>query len=122
MIKFFILLFILVLLLKFIIDKIIIIKKSNRFLRKYFFEDKLYSAEEVANIFKLDKDNFFSLIKTLEQYNYFSFFNKRGIIMTKDFYSKYELKYLIRIFSKKQKLKVSFYRKRFNVVKIELIL
>lgn len=106
MIKFFILLFILVLLLKFIIDKIIIIKKSNRFLRKYFFEDKLYSAEEVSNIFKLDKDNFFSLIKTLEQYNYFSFFNKRGIIMTKDFYSKYELKYLIRLLSKKQKLKV----------------
>lgn len=106
MIKFFILLFILVLLLKFIIDKIIIIKKSNRFLRKYFFEDKLYSAEEVANIFKLDKDNFFSIIKTLEQYNYFSFFNKRGVIMTKDFYSKYELKYLIRLLSKKQKLKV----------------
>lgn len=106
MIKFFILLFILVLLLKFIIDKIIIIKKSNRFINKYFFEDKLYSAEEVSNIFKLDKEHFFSLINTLEKYNYFSFFNKRGIIMTKDFYSKYELKYLIRLLSKKQKLKV----------------
>lgn len=106
MIKFFILLFILVLLLKFIIDKIIAIKKSNRFINKYFFEDKLYSAEEVSNIFKLDKEHFFSLINTLENYNYFSFFNKRGIIMTKDFYSKYELKYLIRILSKKQKLKI----------------
>ena len=106
MIKFFILLFILVLLLKFIIDKITIIKKSNRFINKYFFEDKLYSAEEVSNIFKLDKEHFFSLINTLEKYNYFSFFNKRGIIMTKDFYSKYELKYLIRLLSKKQKLKI----------------
>ena len=106
MIKFFILLFILVLLLKFIIDKIIIIKKSNRFINKYFFEDKLYSAEEVSNIFKLDKEHFFSLINTLEKYNYFHFFNKRGIIMTKDFYSKYELKYLIRLLSKKQKLKI----------------
>ena len=106
MIKFFILLFILVLLLKFIIDKIIAIKKANEFINKYFFEDKLYSAEEVSNIFKLDKEHFFSLINTLENYNYFSFFNKRGIIMTKDFYSKYELKYLIRILSKKQKLKI----------------
>ena len=106
MIKFFILLFTLVLLLKFIIDKIIAIKKANRFVNKYFFEDKLYSAEEVSNIFKLDKEHFFSLINTLENYNYFSFFNKRGIIMTKDFYSKYELKYLIRILSKKQKLKI----------------
>lgn len=106
MVKFFILLFILVLLLKFIIDKIIVIKKSNQFMNKYFFEDKLYSAEEVSNIFKLDKEHFFSLINTLEKYNYFSFFNKRGIIMTKDFYSKYELKYLIRLLSKKQKLKI----------------
>lgn len=106
MVKFFILLFILVLLLKFIVDKIIVIKKSNQFMSKYFFEDKLYSAEEVSNIFKLDKEHFFSLINTLEKYNYFSFFNKRGIIMTKDFYSKYELKYLIRLLSKKQKLKI----------------
>lgn len=106
MVKFFILLFILVLLLKFIVDKIIVIKKSNQFMNKYFFEDKLYSAEEVSNIFKLDKEHFFSLINTLEKYNYFSFFNKRGIIMTKDFYSKYELKYLIRLLSKKQKLKI----------------
>lgn len=106
MVKFFILLFILVLLLKFIMDKIIVIKKSNQFMNKYFFEDKLYSAEEVANIFKLDKEHFFSLINTLEKYNYFSFFNKRGVIMTKDFYSKYELKYLIRLLSKKQKLKI----------------
>ena len=106
MIKFFILLFILVLLLKFIIDKIIAIKKANEFINKYFFEDKLYSAEEVSNIFKLDKEHFFSLINTLENYNYFSFFNKRGIIMTKDFYSRYELKYLIRLLSKKQKLKI----------------
>lgn len=106
MVKFFILLFILVLLLKFIVDKIIVIKKSNQFMNKYFFEDKLYSAEEVSNIFKLDKEHFFSLINTLEKYNYFSFFNKRGVIMTKDFYSKYELKYLIRLLSKKQKLKI----------------
>ena len=106
MIKFFILLFILVLLLKFIVGRIMIIKKSNEFINKYFFEDKLYSAEEVSNIFKLDKEHFFSLINTLENYNYFSFFNKRGVIMTKDFYSKYELKYLIRLLSKKQKLKI----------------
>lgn len=106
MVKFFILLFILVLLLKFIVDKIIVIKKSNQFMSKYFFEDKLYSAEEVSDIFKLDKEHFFSLINTLEKYNYFSFFNKRGVIMTKDFYSKYELKYLIRLLSKKQKLKI----------------
>ena len=106
MVKFFVLLFILVLLLKFTVDKIIVIKKSNQFMNKYFFEDKLYSAEEVSNIFKLDKEHFFLLINTLEKYNYFSFFNKRGIIMTKDFYSKYELKYLIRLLSKKQKLKI----------------
>lgn len=106
MIKIFISLFVLFFLIKYIINRIIITKKANQFLNKYFYEDKLYSAEEVSNIFKLDKEHFFSLINTLEQYNYFSFFNKRGIIMAKDFYSKYELKYLIRLLSKKQKLKV----------------
>lgn len=106
MIKFFILLFISALLLRYIICRFIIIKKSNSFINKYFYEDKLYSAEEVSNIFKLDKEHFFSLINTLEKYNYFSFLNKRGITMTKDFYSKYELKYLIRLLSKKQKLKI----------------
>lgn len=106
MIKFFILLFILSILLKHIICRFIIVKKANDFINKYFYEDKLYSADEVSKIFKLDKGHFFSLINTLEKYNYFSFFNKRGITMTKDFYSKYELKYLVRLLSKKQKLKI----------------
>lgn len=106
MIKFFILLFVFIFLLKYIVERIIAIKKANRFLEEYFYEDKLYSAEEVSNIFKLDKERFFSLINILEKHNYFYFLNKRGIIMAKDFYSKYELKYLIRILSKKQKLKI----------------
>ena len=105
MIKIFISLFVLFFLIKYIINRIIITKKANQFLNKYFYEDKLYSAEEVANIFKLDKEHFFSLINTLEQYNYFYFFNKRGVVMAKDFYSKYELKYLIKLLSKKQKLR-----------------
>ena len=71
MIKIFISLFVLFFLIKYIINKIIITKKANQFLNKYFYEDKLYSAEEVSNIFKLDKERFFSLINTLEQYNYF---------------------------------------------------
>ena len=99
-------LFIIVLIIKIIIDNIRIRIKSNKFLDKYFKdEDKLYSLEEVASAFKLEKDHFLKLLSTLEKYHYFSFFNKRGVTMAKDYYSKYELKYLVRILSKKQKLK-----------------
>ncbi len=82
-------------------------KKANAFLNKYFKdEDKLYSLKEVSDAFILEEDHFLKLLSTLEKYNYFSFFNKRGVTMVKDFYSKYELKYLVRLLCKKQKLKI----------------
>nr|WP_300743265.1 hypothetical protein [uncultured Brachyspira sp.] len=91
---------------KIIIDNICIRVKSNKFLNKYFKdEDKLYSLEEVSSVFRLEKEHFSKLLSTLEKYHYFSFFNKRGVTMVKDYYSRYELKYLIRLLSKKQKLK-----------------
>ncbi len=79
-------------------------KKSDIFFNKYFSEDRLYTLEEVSNAFKLDREHFLTLINTLEKHNYFIFFNKRGVSLVKDFYSQYELKYLVKILSKKNKL------------------
>lgn len=99
-------LFIIVLTIKIIINNICIKIKSDKFLNKYFKdEDKLYSLEEVSSAFRLEKEHFSKLLSTLEKYHYFSFFNKRGVTMVKDYYSRYELKYLVRLLSKKQKLK-----------------
>lgn len=89
-----------------IIENIKLKKKSKIFFDKHFSEDKLYSLAEVSNAFKLDENHFHSLIKTLQTYKYFHFFNKRGVDMIKDYYSQYELKFLIKIISKKQNLKI----------------
>lgn len=105
-VQYLLILFIIVFITKIIINNIAVTIKSNKFLNKYFKDDdKLYSLEEVASAFKLEKEHFSRLLETLEKYHYFSFFNKRGVTMVKDFYSKYELKYLVRLLSKKQKLK-----------------
>ena len=98
--------FTLTLLIKYIVSKIIISNKANIFLNKHFQdEDKLYTIEEVSNSFKLDKEHFKSLINILETHQYFSFFNKRGVTMVKDYYSRYELKYLVELLLKKKKLR-----------------
>lgn len=105
-VQYFILLFIIAFTIKIIVSKILIIKKSDIFLNKYFKdENKLYSLKEVSEAFRLEENHFLELLSTLEKHNYFNFFNKRGVTMVKDFYSKYELKYLIRLLCKKQKLK-----------------
>lgn len=105
-VQYFILIFIIILIIKITLNNIVIIKKSNEFLNKHFKdENKLYSIKEVSEAFRLEEEHFKKLINTLEKYNYFHFFNKRGVTMVKDFYSKYELKYLIKLLSKKQKLK-----------------
>ncbi|PCG20134.1 hypothetical protein [Brachyspira sp. G79] len=105
-VQYLLILFIITFIIKIIINNIAVTIKSNNFLNKYFKDDdKLYSLEEVSKAFKLEKDHFTRLLETLEKYHYFSFFNKKGITMVKDFYSKYELKYLVRLLSKKQKLK-----------------
>ena len=107
LIQYSILIFILFLFLKIIITNIIISKKSAVFLNKHFKdEDKLYSIKEVSEAFRLEEEHFLKLLATLEKYHYFSFFNKRGVTMVKDFYSKYELKYLVRLLCKKQKLNI----------------
>ncbi|MEI0478368.1 hypothetical protein [Brachyspira pulli] len=104
--QYFIILFIITIVIKIIIDNICITIKSNKFLNKYFQDDeKLYSLKEVSEAFRLEEEHFSKLLETLEKYHYFSFFNKRGVTMVKDYYSKYELRYLIRLLSKKQKLK-----------------
>ncbi|WP_295296099.1 hypothetical protein [uncultured Brachyspira sp.] len=106
MIQYLLILFAFTLLIKYIVSKIIIIKKANIFLNKYFpDEDKLYTIEEVSNSFKLDKEHFKSLIGILETHQYFNFFNKRGVTMVKDYYSRYELKYLVGLLLKKKKLR-----------------
>lgn len=105
-VQYFILIFIIALIIKIIVNNIVISKKSNEFLDKYFKdEEKLYSIKEVSEAFKLEEEHFKKLLCILEKHNYFHFFNKRGVTMVKDFYSKYELKYLVKILSKKQKLK-----------------
>lgn len=79
--------------------------KINYYINKYFREERLYTLKEVASVFRLEEEHFLKLIKTLENYNYFPFFKKAGVTMVKDYYSKYELKTLIKILVKKNKLK-----------------
>ncbi|MEI0519001.1 hypothetical protein [Brachyspira murdochii] len=105
-VQYLLILFIIVFIIKIIVNNITAAIKSNKFLNRYFKDDdKLYSLEEVSSAFKLEKEHFSKLLETLEKYHYFSFFNRRGVTMVKDFYSKYELRYLVRLLSKKQKLK-----------------
>lgn len=105
-IQYSILIFVIVFIIKSVIAYILIIKKSNTFLNKHFKDNnKIYSVKEVSEAFNIDEVHFTKLIYTLEKYNYFTFFNKRGVTMVKDFYSKYELKHLIILLNKKQKLK-----------------
>ena len=106
MIQYLLILFALTLFIRYVVSKIIISRNTKIFLNKHFQdEDKLYTIEEVSNSFKLDKEHFKSLISILETHQYFSFFNKKGVTMVKDYYSKYELKYLVELLLKKKKLR-----------------
>ena len=106
MIQYLLILFALTLFIRHIVSKIIISRNAKNFLNKHFQdEDKLYTIEEVSNSFKLDKEHFKSLISILETHQYFTFFNKRGVTMVKDYYSRYELKYLVELLLKKKKLR-----------------
>ncbi len=78
LVQYSLLIFIAALFIKIIVNKIIIIVKSYKFLNKYFKDDnKLYSVKEVSEAFKLDEDHFLKLLSILEKYKYFTFFNKR---------------------------------------------
>lgn len=99
-------LFFAILIVKYFIYYIKVINKSNKFLKTHFNEDKLYSSKEVSKVFHLNEKDFLNLLQTLEDYNYFIFFKRRGVTMVKDYYSKYELKFLLRLLSKKEKLKI----------------
>ena len=106
MIQYLLILFALTLFIRYVVSKIIISRNTKIFLNKHFQdEDKLYTIEEVSNSFKLDKEHFKSLISILETHQYFNFFNKRGVTMVKDYYSRYELKYLVELLLKKKKLR-----------------
>lgn len=104
--QYFLILFLVFLFVRYLISRLFIINKSNIFLKKHFSEDRLYTADEVAKTFRLDTEDFHRLLKTLEDYNYFLFFKKRGVTMVKDYYSQYELKFLLRLLCKKEKLKL----------------
>ena len=80
-------------------------KKASKFLINNFNEDRLYSILEVASSFNMEVDDFHRLLSILQSYKYFNFFNKKGVDMIKDYYSKYEIKFLVKILLKKNKLK-----------------
>lgn len=80
-------------------------KKASEFFIKHFSENRLYTLSEVASSFNVEDEHFHKLLSILQNYKYFHFFNKRGVDMIKDYYSGYELKFLIKILLKKNKLK-----------------
>lgn len=70
--------------------------KAHSVWKRYFLPDKLYSAKMVSAAFKIDKEHFHKLMKTLEEYNNFRTFEEDGVELVKEYYSSYELKYIIR--------------------------
>jgi len=90
---------------RFIVKSVIRKKKASKFFIKHFNEDRLYTLSEVASSFNIEDEHFHKLLSILQNYKYFHFFNKRGVDMIKDYYSGYELKFLIKILLKKNKLK-----------------
>ncbi len=101
----FFLTFILYYIIKTLLELVIRKKKANKFIIKNFKEDRLYSISEVASSFNMGESDFHRLLSVLQSYKYFNFFNKRGVDMIKDYYSKYEINFLIKILLKKNKLK-----------------
>lgn len=79
-------------------------KKSDLFFEEHFSEDRIYTIDEIAFCFKLDREKMLSILKTLDDSGMFLFLKKRGVAMNKDYYSKYEMKILTRLLAKKNKL------------------
>ena len=97
--------FILYYIIKTLLELVIRKKKANTFIVKNFKEDRLYSISELASSFNMEELDFHRLLSVLQTYKYFNFFNKKGVDMIKDYYSKYEIKFLVKILLKKNKLK-----------------
>lgn len=89
-----------------IITAVIRRRDADRFHAKHFSVDRIYTVDEVADVFHLERGQFLSLVKILEGYDHFRFFNKRGIVFAKDYYSPFELKALVRLVSQKNRLPV----------------
>lgn len=78
--------------------------KARKLWETHFAEDRIYTVEEVAGVFRLDSTHFKKLMGILEENGVFSRFTKMGVEMAKDYYSSYELRALLAVLVRKQKL------------------
>ncbi|MEK6793719.1 MAG: hypothetical protein AABZ39_03005 [Spirochaetota bacterium] len=89
-----------------ILDALMRRRAADRFHARQFAAERIYTVDEVAAAFHLERHQFLSLIKVLEDFDHFRFFNKRGVVFAKDYYSPFELKALVRLVSRKNRLPV----------------
>ncbi|MBI4976826.1 MAG: hypothetical protein HZC28_05050 [Spirochaetes bacterium] len=85
------------------VRRLISILRADKFHRAHFAVDRIYPLAEVAAAFRLDERHFLTLMDVLEHHRYFTFFNRRGVTLVKDYYSSYELKRLVRLLAVKKK-------------------
>ena len=78
--------------------------RADSFHRLHFAADRIYTVEEVSAVFRLTREQFHSFVGILEQFDHFRFFNRRGVTLVKDYYSAYELRALIRLVSRRNRL------------------
>jgi len=50
-------------------------KSADRFHAAHFSADRIYTVDEVADAFHLERGQFLSLVKILEEFDHFRFFN-----------------------------------------------
>ncbi len=78
--------------------------KYKKFIKKNFTDDKLYTIDDLSNAFTLDTETMTKVLRMLEKAYVFKKLNSLGITMDKEYFSKYEIKILVRILLKKNKL------------------
>ncbi len=78
--------------------------KYKKFIKKHFVEDRLYNIDELAGSFALDTPTMKNVLNMLQKAYVFRSLNDMGVSMDKDYFSKYEIKILVKMLVKKNKL------------------
>ncbi len=75
--------------------------KYKKFIQKHFSQDKIYTINELSAAFNLDIETMKKILRMLEKAFVFRKMNALGVTMDKDYFSKYEIKILVRMLVKK---------------------
>ncbi len=76
--------------------------KGRKFIKKHFFEDKLYTIDDLANAFNLDVETMINILRMLEKAYVFRKLNSLGVSMDKEYFSRYEMTILVKMLVQKK--------------------